>query len=135
MSDKICKRGGFPRRATRGMNLSPAEKLAFYSRQSSAGCILWIGSTVGAGYGQILVSGRMRLAHRVAWEAAHGPIPKGLCVLHDCPNGDNSRCINPDHLWLGTKAENNADRDRKGRAAHQRSQRNAVGQFISGMGK
>ena len=38
-----------------------------------------------------------------------------MCVLHNCPGGDNSSCINPDHLWLGTKAQNNSDRAKKGR--------------------
>ena len=52
------------------------------------------------------------LAHRVAWEKAHGPIPKGMYVLHRC---DNPPCINVEHLFLGTQAENMRDMAAKGR--------------------
>lgn len=54
----------------------------------------------------------MRLVHRVAWTVAYGSIPDGLCVLHHC---DNPPCVRPDHLFLGTVIDNNADRDAKGR--------------------
>lgn len=53
-------------------------------------------------------------AHRIAWEAFHGPIPQDLCVLHRCDQPD---CFDVRHLFLGTKGDNNADRDRKGRGA------------------
>ena len=64
------------------------------------------------GYGQFQLDGRTRSAHRVAWTLTNGPIPDGLCVLHRC---DNPPCVNPEHLWLGTKAENNQDMTEKGR--------------------
>ena len=82
------------------------------------GCIEWIGSRDKGNYGhgrlRLKNGGKMYQAHRLAWELKHGPIPDGLCVLHRC---DNPPCCNTDHLFLGTKADNNADRDAKGRCA------------------
>lgn len=81
--------------------------------QKSGGCWLWTGTVTRWGYGQILGPHRVPLtASRVAWELMHGPIPKGLQVHHHC---DVPLCVRPDHLWLGTQAENLADARRKGR--------------------
>jgi len=81
------------------------------------GCWEWIGVRDGCGYGRLAVyreSKRVRvfLAHRLSWALNRGAIPRGLCVLHKC---DNPPCVRPSHLWVGTQAENNADRDAKGR--------------------
>lgn len=77
------------------------------------------------GYFRVLVEGRRVMAHRHAWEQAHGPIPAGLCVLHRC---DNPPCINVDHLFLGTRADNNRDKWAKGRGVVPRLHGEAHGQ-------
>ena len=56
----------------------------------------------------------MYRAHRLSWEFANGPIPQGLEVCHNCPGGDNPHCVRPDHLFLGTQAENTHDMVKKG---------------------
>lgn len=82
--------------------------------QKSDGCWEWQGARDGGGYGYFSSgSGRVR-AHRFSYTLANGPIPDGLYVCHTC---DNPPCVRLDHLWLGTRADNNRDRDRKGRAA------------------
>lgn len=67
------------------------------------------------GYGQIHQSGKTAYAHRVAYELRHGPIADGLFVLHKC---DNRKCVNHEHLFLGTFDDNMADMVGKLRQAH-----------------
>lgn len=81
-------------------------------------CWLWIGGCFSNGYGQI-GSGpgcqQKLLAHRVSWEMHFGEIPDGMEVCHNCPGGDNPRCVNPAHLFLGNHLANVHDSIAKGR--------------------
>ena len=87
----------------------------FWSKVDTSGeCWTWTADLDDHGYGRLGI-GRKRIepAHRVAWTLANGPIPEGLRVLHHC---DNPPCVRPDHLFLGTQADNMADMMAKGRA-------------------
>jgi hypothetical protein len=94
----------------------PRASGSFWDKVETSGdtCWLWRGSSFWDGYGQVTSGGKLRRAHRVAWEKANGDIPPGMFVCHTC---DVPLCCRPDHLFLGTPADNSRDMVEKGRSA------------------
>lgn len=89
---------------------------------TESGCLLWEGAS-SRGYGVLNVKKKLQYVHRLMWELRNGPIQDGLCALHKC---DVPSCINIEHLFLGTSADNNIDCTKKGR-----NMRNEKGMFAS----
>jgi hypothetical protein len=119
---------GQPRRFIAGHNarirtgLTNAMKLIdMLQRGKPDECWLWHRALDKRGYGKITTRGKTYAAHRVAYELEYGPIPEGLNVCHKC---DTPACCNPAHLFVGTHADNVADKMAKGRQP--RGERNGV---------
>lgn len=82
------------------------------------GCWEWTGVMKYNGYGRVSVKNKMMIAHRVAYMMSHdAPIPDGMFVCHKC---DNPRCVNPEHLFIGTARDNARDSVNKGRNANKK---------------
>ncbi len=97
----------------------PLSKRIWWHIRKSKACWEWTGARDIHGYGRIgndYPKKNLLLAHRAIWIITNGEIPKNLCVLHRC---DNPPCVNPKHLFLGTKKDNSQDMVKKGRWANQ----------------
>jgi hypothetical protein len=79
-------------------------------------CWEWIGCKGSHGYGAIRKNGKVITAHRLSWEIHFGSIPQNMLVCHKC---DNRFCVRPDHLFLGSRLDNNRDMFLKGRNKNQ----------------
>lgn len=105
---------GRMRRRPRPQKATPAQK--FWARVDTAGeCWTWTAGRSKQGYGWFSCQAVRWAAHRFSWVLHFGPIPPGIDVLHSC---DNPPCVRPDHLFLGTDADNAADKESKGRGNH-----------------
>lgn len=131
-TERLCLRCGVPfvptrnakgmycGRVCRNRSWGTAEERFWSYVNKTEACWLWTGGRIGhcgdQYYGGFAPngSGSTRGAHRYSWELHYGAIPVGLCVLHRC---DQPRCVNPEHLFLGTKRDNNRDMAAKGRNA------------------
>lgn len=90
-------------------------------RRGPQDCWEWTAAKDARGYGRVgSKRPRTELAHRVAYRLTKGEIPSGMLVCHSC---DNPPCCNPEHLFVGTDADNNKDMHTKGRDANQHTGR------------
>lgn len=108
--------------ASKEIKLTPFDKARFWKKVNKDGplqlhmessCWMWTKAKDRNGYGRFWSGTQTIRAHRAAWTLANGPIsPDNICVCHRC---DNPGCVNPEHLFLGSNADNTQDMITKGR--------------------
>lgn len=104
----------------------PKNGVTFWDRANNIqvdenGCYNFLGHLNDDGYGRIRKDGKLVFVHREIWLKHNGEIPKDMCVCHEC---DNPKCLNIEHLFLGTHADNMADRKKKGRCSDNKGEKN-----------
>jgi hypothetical protein len=93
---------------------SPSDLERFWAKvERGPSCWVWGGCRNNRNYGQFRVLGQCLLPHRFSYLIHYGPVKKGMCILHKC---DNPKCVNPEHLRLGTMKDNTQDMISKGRS-------------------
>lgn len=101
------------RKTRDGRKITAQEKIEERSSIKENGCIEWNLKINRSGYASMQHDGKSWLVHRLVWTFKHGEIPEGMCICHKC---DNRKCINIDHLFIGTHADNMQDMAQKGRS-------------------
>jgi len=117
---RMCRRGTFDvsRMMTKEINKENAKNKIFrYTKiNKETGCWELTSHVTKKGYGRTRIGGKLISSHRLsAYAFLNFDLNSKLFVCHNCPNGDNRKCCNPDHLWIGTNEQNINDAVKKGR--------------------
>lgn len=104
-------------------NYSLRDRIYMWSiPEPNSGCWLWLGTLDKYGYGILSVCGKKHFAHRISLTVHGIEIPSSECALHHC---DNRICVNPEHLYVGSNADNVRDKVQRGRSLAGSKNKNA----------